>query len=105
MISPDLNRYCSDFTRKRAAEYDVTGWVRNTVDGCVSLLSFTRADFPTQSNRLIFEQVEGQAQGKEESVEKLLQDLKQGPPAAQVMKLEKSTVDTLKEESRFSVVR
>ncbi|KAK2766265.1 hypothetical protein FQN54_007782 [Arachnomyces sp. PD_36] len=72
-----------DFTRKRASEHDVTGWVRNTVNG----------------------DVEGEAQGQEESVQKFLQDLGKGPPRATVEKVEKSTIDALEGESRFDIVR
>ncbi|KAI9376600.1 Acylphosphatase-like domain-containing protein [Aspergillus egyptiacus] len=61
-----------DFTQKRAAEYGLAGWVGNTNCG----------------------RVEGEAQGPEDAIQKLLKDLDKGPRLAHVVKLEKKTLST-----------
>ncbi|KAI1949035.1 hypothetical protein LOZ39_000723 [Ophidiomyces ophidiicola] len=73
----------SDFTQKKANGYGLTGWVRNTTDG----------------------KVEGEAQGDDESVQRLLVDIAQGPPHAQVLKLENSEISPKAGDARFQVVR
>ncbi|KAN0078894.1 Acylphosphatase-like domain containing protein [Elaphomyces granulatus] len=72
-----------DFTQKRASSYGVTGWVRNTADG----------------------KVEGEAQGDESSVQKLLKDVDRGPRLAHVVKLEKSEIESKEGEINFSILR
>ncbi|EER23941.1 Acylphosphatase family protein [Coccidioides posadasii C735 delta SOWgp] len=72
-----------DFTQRNANLYGLTGWVRNTTDG----------------------KVQGEAQGDEESITKLIEDISRGPRHAQVTKLEKSEIDPKVGESRFQVVR
>ncbi|KAI4193758.1 MAG: hypothetical protein LQ350_008165 [Teloschistes chrysophthalmus] len=47
--------------------------------------------------------VEGEAQGDDESIEKLLKVLKSGPPAASVTKVETSEIDAKEGESSFTV--
>lgn len=48
-------------------------------------------------------QVEGEAQGDNDSIQKLLKDLNQGPSAAHVVKVEKSETETKEGESSFEV--
>ncbi|KAL1970156.1 hypothetical protein VTN77DRAFT_6561 [Rasamsonia byssochlamydoides] len=72
-----------DFTQRKANGYGVTGWVRNTDDG----------------------KVEGEAQGEEESLQKLLQDVNKGPRLAHVVKVEKKDIDTQEGESNFVIRR
>jgi len=45
--------------------------------------------------------VEGEAQGDEESLQKLLKDLNQGPSAAHVVKVEKTEQEVKEGESSF----
>ncbi|EEA28106.1 acylphosphatase family protein [Talaromyces marneffei ATCC 18224] len=71
------------FTQKRATEYGVTGWVRNTPDG----------------------RVEGEVQGEPDLVQKLLKDVDKGPRHAHVVKLEKGEVETLDDEESFEIRR
>jgi len=47
--------------------------------------------------------VEGEAQGGEESLQKLLKDLHQGPSAAHVVKVEKTEQEVKEGESAFEV--
>ncbi|KAH8704803.1 acylphosphatase family protein [Talaromyces proteolyticus] len=71
------------FTQKRATEYGVTGWVQNTPDG----------------------RVEGEIQGEDNQVQKLLQDVNDGPRHAHVTKLEKGAIETEPGEAGFEVRR
>ncbi|PGG97717.1 hypothetical protein AJ80_09652 [Polytolypa hystricis UAMH7299] len=50
-------------------------------------------------------QVEGEAQGEEVSLQKLLKDIERGPRLAHVVKLEKSEIDPKEGESLFLVTR
>ncbi|MCJ1254250.1 hypothetical protein MMC24_002064 [Lignoscripta atroalba] len=63
----------------KASSYNLTGWVSNTSNG----------------------KVEGEAQGDDESIQKLLKDLNHGPSAAHVVKLEKSDQETKDGENSF----
>ncbi|KKK14195.1 hypothetical protein AOCH_005193 [Aspergillus ochraceoroseus] len=77
-----------DFTRQRASEYALRGWVKNTPCGRVV--------------------VEGEAQGPEESIQKFVQDLDKGPRLAHVVKLEKKELEVKgddDEEGHFGVKR
>ncbi|KAL5343616.1 putative acylphosphatase [Aspergillus crustosus] len=65
-----------DFTRKRAIEYGLKGWAKNTDCG----------------------RVEGEAQGSEESIQKFLKDINNGPRLAHVVKLENKTIESREEE-------
>ena len=47
--------------------------------------------------------MEGEAQGDDESIKKLLKDLNNGPPAAHVVKLEKAEVEEQEGETSFNV--
>ncbi|KAI9823585.1 MAG: hypothetical protein M1832_002366 [Thelocarpon impressellum] len=69
------------FTRRKATSYGLTGWVRNMANG----------------------QVEGEMQGDEEAIKKLLKDLDNGPPHAHVVKLEKHEEEVRDGESSFEV--
>ncbi|EXJ72663.1 acylphosphatase [Cladophialophora psammophila CBS 110553] len=70
-----------DFTQRRATSYGVTGFVFNTSDGKVA----------------------GEAQGDEEALKKLKADLKAGPRAAHVVKLEIKDIDVKDGEESFDV--
>lgn len=50
-------------------------------------------------------QVEGEAQGNDDGIQKLLKDLNDGPSAAHVAKVEKSELATKEGESSFEVRR
>ncbi|KAL4759263.1 acylphosphatase [Aspergillus foveolatus] len=70
-----------DYTMKRAVEYGLSGWVKNTDCG----------------------RVEGEAQGSEESIQKFLNDINNGPRLAHVVKLEKKALDPKNGESQFGL--
>ncbi|PGH06456.1 hypothetical protein AJ79_06546 [Helicocarpus griseus UAMH5409] len=72
-----LNSGDSDFTQRNANNYGLTGW----------------------------KQVQGEAQGEEAFLTKLLKDLSQGPRHAHVVKVEKSDIDVKEGESSFVVKR
>ncbi|KAH8593434.1 Acylphosphatase family protein [Bisporella sp. PMI_857] len=69
------------YTKKHARAYNITGWVKNTPDG----------------------NVQGEAQGEQDAIQKLVKDLGIGPSAAKVDKLEKQEIDVVEGESGFSV--
>ncbi|KAK3693867.1 acylphosphatase [Podospora appendiculata] len=71
------------FTQKRANEYNLTGWVRNT-----------------DNNK-----VEGEAQGDEDAVKSFLKDVDKGPKHAHVVKLSKEDRDAVDGETGFVVRR
>ncbi|KAE9582858.1 hypothetical protein CGMCC3_g921 [Colletotrichum fructicola] len=71
------------FTQKRASEYGLTGWCRNT-----------------DNNK-----VEGEAQGEEDALKKLLKDLDDGPRSARVVKLDHEDRDLVDGEEGFLVRR
>ncbi|KAK4461037.1 Acylphosphatase-like domain-containing protein [Cladorrhinum samala] len=62
------------FTRRRATELGLTGWVRNTDDN----------------------KVEGEAQGDDASVDQLLKDVDKGPRGSKVVKLDKEEREVIK---------
>ncbi|KAJ9195107.1 hypothetical protein DTO166G4_2897 [Paecilomyces variotii] len=70
-----------NFTDTRANDYGLVGFVRNTSDG----------------------KVEGEAQGSDESLQKLLKDINKGPRLAHVVKVEKQEIDPKEGESNFVV--
>ncbi|KAK2792964.1 hypothetical protein FQN50_010032, partial [Emmonsiellopsis sp. PD_5] len=72
-----------DFTQRNANSYGLTGWVRNTTDG----------------------KVEGEAQGDEASLAKLLKDVNRGPRHAHVVKLDKEEIERKEGEVGFVVSR
>ncbi|BCR92489.1 acylphosphatase [Aspergillus chevalieri] len=72
-----------DFTQKRAAEFGLKGWVKNTTDGLV----------------------EGEAQGDQDSVQKLIQELGKGSRLAHVTKLQKKDITPEEGESHYAVRR
>ncbi|OAA82573.1 acylphosphatase [Akanthomyces lecanii RCEF 1005] len=69
------------FTRKRAQTYGLTGWCRNTPDN----------------------KVEGEVQGEDAAVDKLLKDIDQGPSGATVVKLTQEARDVVADEAEFAV--
>ncbi|TVY31365.1 Acylphosphatase, partial [Lachnellula occidentalis] len=69
------------FTRKRAMAYSLTGWVRNVPNN----------------------KVEGEAQGEEGDIEKLVKDLDRGPSHSEVSKVEREEMDVKEGESAFVV--
>ncbi|CEI64102.1 hypothetical protein FVEN_g8952 [Fusarium venenatum] len=71
------------FTQKRAQEYGVTGWCRNTKD----------------------EKVEGEAQASEEVLSKFLKDVDDGPRSARVTKVSQEERQIIEGESDFTVTR
>ncbi|KAI8278055.1 Acylphosphatase [Colletotrichum sp. SAR11_57] len=71
------------FTQKRASEYGLTGWCRNT-----------------DNNK-----VEGEAQGEEDALKKLLKDIDDGPRSARVVKLDHEDRDLVDGEEGFLVRR
>lgn len=73
-----MGRY---FTQKKAKSYSLTGWVRNTDHG----------------------KVEGEAQGEDDSIQKLVGDLNKGPSHAHVTKLDHEDIPVWEGESGFDV--
>ncbi|KAK3394593.1 Acylphosphatase-like domain-containing protein [Podospora didyma] len=71
------------FTQKRAVEYNLTGWVRNTD----------------------MNQVEGEAQGEDDAVQSFLKDVDKGPKHSHVVRLDKEDRDVVEGETDFSVRR
>ena len=47
--------------------------------------------------------MEGEAQGDEEAVQKLLKDVDQGPSMAHVVRVDKTELDPQREETSFEV--
>lgn len=70
-------------TQREAVGLDLTGWVRNEMDGSVML----------------------EAQGRPEGLEELLAWLRDGPPNARVDGLEVRWIEAEPEETTFSVRR
>ncbi|GKU10557.1 unnamed protein product [Fusarium langsethiae] len=68
---------------KRAQEYGVTGWCRNTKD----------------------EKVEGEAQASEEVLSKFFKDVDDGPRSARVTKVSQEERQIIEGESDFTVTR
>ena len=88
---------------KKASGYSLTGFVTNTSNGKVSVLR-CRAKLKENCHRgPDSEQVEGEAQGDEGSIKKFLKDINDGPPAAHVVKLEKSELGVHQGETTFGV--
>ncbi|KAK4659809.1 hypothetical protein QC762_113510 [Podospora pseudocomata] len=71
------------FTRARAAEHKLTGWVRNTYNN----------------------KVEGEAQGAEDALSKFLKEVDKGPRGSQVVKLDKEDRDVVEGEEGFEIRR
>jgi acylphosphatase len=69
------------FVQKRASEFNIKGWVKNTRDGGVLVM----------------------AQGYEKDVETFLEHLRIGPSMARVRKLEKSQMPDLEDFTDFSI--
>ncbi|KAI5466166.1 Acylphosphatase-like domain-containing protein, partial [Mariannaea sp. PMI_226] len=71
------------FTRKKAQEYEITGWCRNTSD----------------------QKVEGEAQGTEDILTKFLKDVDHGPRHARVVQLDTEDREVVEGEEHFEVRR
>ncbi|KAI9758023.1 MAG: hypothetical protein M1815_005300 [Lichina confinis] len=69
------------FTQQKAKGYGLTGWVRNVAG----------------------DKVEGEVQGEDESVQKLLRDIDRGPRLAHVVKLETTEKGVKADEAAFDV--
>jgi acylphosphatase len=69
------------FTREKAIEHSVKGWVRNLVDG----------------------RVEAVLEGKKEDVDQLINDLKKGSPSARVDRIDIKSEDYRDEFKEFHV--
>ncbi|KAL4957045.1 Acylphosphatase-like domain-containing protein [Aspergillus filifer] len=70
-----------DYTMKRAVEYGLKGWVKNTDCG----------------------RVEGEAQGPEDTLQKFLKDINTGPRMAHVVKLENKNLESRDDEVEFAL--
>ncbi|KAF5669245.1 acylphosphatase [Fusarium heterosporum] len=71
------------FTQKKAQEYGITGWCRNTKD----------------------EKVEGEAQADEEILSKFFKDVDNGPGSARVTKVSQEERQLIDGENDFVVTR
>ncbi|KAM0564380.1 hypothetical protein ACHAPJ_000593 [Fusarium lateritium] len=71
------------FTQKRAQEYGVTGWCRNTKD----------------------ETVEGEAQASEDVLSRFFKDVDDGPRSARVTKVSQEDRQVVDGEDDFKVTR
>ncbi|KAM0483096.1 hypothetical protein ACHAPX_002541 [Trichoderma viride] len=69
------------FTRKKAHEYGVTGWCRNTVD----------------------DTVEGEAQGDHDMIQKFVMDISEGPSHSNVEKVITKDLDVMERDGTFEV--
>ncbi len=79
------------------------GWCRNTTCGRVSFVSHYNWQIIRLNHSSL--QVEGEIQGEEETIKKLLSQLDKGPRMAHVVKLEKKEVAPKEGEDHFSVMR
>lgn len=68
----------------------------------VGYVNKPRGPLCTSLHLLTFLQVEGEAQGADEGIQKLLKVLESGPPAATVTSLEKSEIDVKDGESSYT---
>ncbi|KAL1862696.1 hypothetical protein VTK73DRAFT_6686 [Phialemonium thermophilum] len=71
------------FAQKRAVEYQLTGWIRNTENG----------------------KVEGEAQGPADAIKTFIKDIDNGPRHARVVKLDIKDLDLKEGENGFEVRR
>ncbi|KAL7909469.1 Acylphosphatase [Trichoderma velutinum] len=71
------------FTRKKAQQYGVTGWCRNTID----------------------DTVEGEAQGNDDIMQMFFNDINKGPSHANVTKVVKEDRDVVEGDGPFEVRR
>ncbi|HEW63946.1 acylphosphatase [Fervidicoccus fontis] len=71
------------FTRKVAKELNVKGWVRNCIDGSVEIV----------------------AEGEEDALFKLINEVKKGPPAAVVENVDVSWEEYRGEFDDFVIIR
>ncbi|KAK4226908.1 Acylphosphatase-like domain-containing protein [Podospora fimiseda] len=71
------------FTRHRAQDLNITGWVRNT-----------------ENNK-----VEGEAQGEDAAILQFLKDVDKGPKGSKVVRLDKEDREVVEGEEGFEVRR
>ncbi|KAL5630762.1 hypothetical protein BROUX41_000634 [Berkeleyomyces rouxiae] len=71
------------FTEKKAIEYGITGWVRNTATN----------------------KVEGEAQGEAAALEKFVKAIDDGPKHAHVVRLDKEYRAVVENEAGFKIRR
>lgn len=107
------------FTRHRAVEYNLTGWVRNTDNNkvCGSVSSRHRGHHEStmpssspsaeRSPRLTFFpcQVEGEVQGEEDAIASFLKRVDKGPRHAHVVRLDKEDREVVDGEDSFEIRR
>ncbi|KEY72556.1 hypothetical protein S7711_05627 [Stachybotrys chartarum IBT 7711] len=74
------------FTQKKAREYGVTGWCRNTNDKKAS-------------------KVEGEAQGADDVLSRFFKDVDEGPSHARVVQVVKEDRNAVEGEADFEVRR
>jgi acylphosphatase len=97
------NRY---FTQKRAVEYSLTGWCRNTPNNKVSHCLWTVIVMTLlQPLMRIPKQVEGEAQGEEDAIKSFLKDIDRGPKHAHVVRLDHEDRELVEDENAFEVRR
>ncbi|OBT66683.1 acylphosphatase [Pseudogymnoascus sp. 23342-1-I1] len=70
-------------TQARAQEFEVTGWIQNIAG----------------------EKIEGEAQGDESALLKMVKEIKTGPPNAVVVKVETEDIPVVEGEKEFVVKR
>lgn len=71
-----------DFTRRQAKRLNLTGWVRNLLDGRVEVL----------------------AEGEEEELKKLIEELKKGAPGAKVQEIKINWEEPTFEFDDFEII-
>ncbi|MEO0096585.1 MAG: acylphosphatase [candidate division WOR-3 bacterium] len=71
-----------DFTRRQAKRLNITGWVRNLLNGKVEVV----------------------AEGEEEDIKKFIEELKKGPPAARVENLGIKEEEPASEFDDFEII-
>ena len=95
------------FTVEKAQGYGLTGYVKNTTDGKVPPFrsrihqtSIPQTRSQIQADRRV-SKVIGEAQGDEQDLKSFLKDINDGPKYAHVVKVEKTVMDVLEDESTF----
>ncbi|KFZ01753.1 hypothetical protein V500_00637 [Pseudogymnoascus sp. VKM F-4518 (FW-2643)] len=79
----DSSRCILQHTQARAQEWGVTGWIQNIAG----------------------EKIEGEAQGDESALQKMVKEIKTGPPNAVVVKVEMEDISVVEGEKEFVVKR
>ncbi|KFX95867.1 hypothetical protein V495_08759 [Pseudogymnoascus sp. VKM F-4514 (FW-929)] len=71
-------------TQKKAQEFGVTGWIKNIYG---------------------VEKIEGEAQGDEGALQKMIKEINTGPPNANVVKVETEDIPVVEGEKEFIIKR